>query len=203
MVVNEERLLQILSQYISLRAAESLLERTLSRGKPASPAAWGRWIEETLGPELLRLLPFRKLPPELKGLARELKSLAPHLPEATEEEEEGEEEALQEPVDLEDPQARQHLAKRLARLEGVTGVVVAGKNGKEELFSGEPVPLDLAYPLLRRQGYGVFYAILEREIVALRPLAQGYIGLLAKKEANIGRLLHALRRLISLAEVSG
>ncbi|WP_243028092.1 hypothetical protein [Thermus albus] len=197
----EERLLQILSQYISLRAAENLLQRVLAQGRPASPVAWAQWIEATLGPELLRLLPFRELPPELKALVRELGDLAP--PHAVEEEGEEEEEALEEVVDLEDPQARQDLARRLARLEGVVGVMVAGKSGKEELFSGEPVPLDLAYPLLRRQGYGVFYAILEGEIVALRPLAQGYIGLLARKEANIGRLLHALRRLISLAEVSG
>ena len=199
MVVNEERLLQILSQYISRRAAENLLQRTLAEGRPPSPVGWAQWVEATLGPELLRLLPFREMPPELKALVRELKNLA--LPQSVEEEEE--EEALEEAVDLEDPQARQDLARRLARLEGVTGVVVAGRSGKEELFSGEAVPLDLAYPLLRRQGYGVFYAILEGEIVALRPLAQGYIGLLAKKEANIGRLLHALRRLTSLAEVSG
>lgn len=194
MASNEESLLQVLSRYISHRAAENLVGRALAQRMPTSPEGWARLLEETLWPELSRLLPFREMPPELKALAREWREQAAEAPEA--------EEPPLETVDLEDSSARQQLARRLARLEGVTGVVVAGKSGKEELFSGEPVPLDLAYPLLRRQGYGVFYAILEREIVALRPLAQGYIGLLAQKEANIGRLLHALRRL-SLAEVSG
>ncbi|ADW23027.1 conserved hypothetical protein [Thermus scotoductus SA-01] len=203
MAVNEESLLEVLSRYVSPRAAENLLRRALAQRMPTSPGEWAHLLEETLWPELRRLLPFREMPPELKALAREWRELAASQVAEAEATETGEEELPVEAVDLEDPLARQHLAKRLARLEGVTGVVVAGKNGKEELFSGEPVPLDLAYPLLRRQGYGVFYAILEREIVALRPLAQGYIGLLAKKEANIGRLLHALRRLISLAEVSG
>ncbi|WP_243030805.1 hypothetical protein [Thermus altitudinis] len=203
MASNEESLLQVLSQYVSPRAAENLVGRALAQRMPTSPEGWARLLEETLWPELSRLLPFREMPPELKALAREWREQA-SIPMAEAEAPEAEEEEPPlEAVNLEDPQARQDLARRLARLEGVTGVVVAGKSGKEELFSGEPVPLDLAYPLLRRQGYGVFYAILEGEIVALRPLAQGYIGLLAKKEANIGRLLHALRRLISLAEVSG
>lgn len=202
MAVNEESLLEVLSRYVSPRAAENLLRQALAQGRPTSPGEWARLLEETLWPELRRLLPFREMPPELKVLAREWRELAASQvaeAEASETEEEPPEEA----VDLEDPLARQHLARRLARLEGVTGVVVAGKGGKEELFSEEPVPLDLAYPLLRRQGYGVFYAILDREIVALRPLSQGYIGLLARKEANIGRLLHALRRFKPPAEVSG
>ncbi|WP_105318337.1 hypothetical protein [Thermus tenuipuniceus] len=203
MASHEESLLQVLSQYISPRAAGNLVRRTLAQRMPTSPAEWARLLEETLWPELSRLLPFQEMPPELKALVREWREQAP-FPVAEAEASEAEEEELPlEAVDLEDPSARQQLARRLARLEGVTGVVVAGKSGKEELFSGDPVPLDLAYPLLRRQGYGVFYALLEGEIVALRPLAQGYIGLLARKEANIGRLLHALRRLISLAEVSG
>ncbi|WP_114313203.1 hypothetical protein [Thermus caldifontis] len=203
MASNEESLLQVLSQYVSRQAAENLVRRALAQRRPTSPGEWARLLEETLWPELRRLLPFREMPPELKALAREWREQA-SFPIAEAEAPEAEEEELPlEAVDLEDPRARQQLARRLARLEGVTGVVVAGNGGKEELFSGEPVPLDLAYPLLRRQGYGIFYALLEREIVALRPLAQGYIGLLARKEANIGRLLHALRRLISLAEVSG
>ncbi|MFN3368306.1 MAG: hypothetical protein ACK4G4_05500 [Thermus sp.] len=203
MAVNEESLLEALSRYVSPRAAENLVRRALAGRMPTSPGEWAHLLEDILWPELCRLLPFREMPPELKALAREWRELASsQVAEAGEGETEEEELSL-EAVDLEDPSARQLLAKRLAHLEGVTGVVVAGKNGKEELFSGEPVPLDLAYPLLRRQGYRVFYALLEREIVALRPLSQGYIGLLARKEANIGRLLRALRRLTSPAEVSG
>ncbi|WP_038058583.1 hypothetical protein [Thermus amyloliquefaciens] len=202
MASNEESLLQVLSQYVSPRAAENLVRRALAQRAPTSPEAWARLLEEALWPELSRLLPFREMPPELKALARQWREQAASLVTEAEAPEAEEEDLSLEAVDLEDPSARQQLAKRLARLEGVTGVVVAGTRGKEELFAGEPVPLDLAYPILRRQGYGIFYALLEGGIVALRPLAQGYIGLLARKEANIGRLLHALRRLTSLAEVS-
>ncbi len=192
--------MQILSRYISPRAAQNLLGRALAQETPRSPGAWVRLIEGTLWPELGRLLPFREMPPELKALVRELKSLAAAQASEMAEEEE-EEELLQEVVDLEDPTARQNLARRLARLEGVTGVVVAGPAGKEELFAGEPVPLELVHLLLLRQGYGIFYAVLQESVVALRPLAQGYVGLLARKETNVGRLLHGLRRLVSMAEV--
>jgi hypothetical protein len=37
----------------------------------------------------------------------------------------------------------------------------------------------------------------------MRALGQGYIGLVAQKETNVGRLLHNLRRLTSLSEVEG
>lgn len=195
----EESLLQILSRYISPRAAQNLLGRALAQETPRNPGAWVRLIEGTLWPELGRLLPFREMPPELKALVRELKSLA--AAQASGVAEEAEEELLQEVVDLADPTARQNLARQLARLEGVMGVVVAGPGGKEELFAGEPVPLELAHYLLLRQGYGIFYAVLAENIVALRPLAQGYVGLLARKETNVGRLLHGLRRLVSMAEV--
>ncbi|BDG15463.1 hypothetical protein Thermus71318_15140 [Thermus brockianus] len=198
----EESLLQILSRYISPMAAENLLRRVLGSRKPATPGEWARLIEANLWPELGRLLPFREMPPELKALVRELKQLA--LQEVEEAEEAEEEEALlEEVVDLEDPAAREHLARRLARLEGVLGVVVAGRGGKEELFAGEPIPLELVHHLLARQGYGVFYALLQGNLVALRPLGSGYVGLLARKETNIGRLLHALRRLVPITEVSG
>ncbi|GAA5334177.1 hypothetical protein YIM730264_02000 [Thermus hydrothermalis] len=199
----EESLLQILSRYISPLAAENLLARALGPRKPATPGEWARLIEANLWPELGRLLPFREMPPELKALVRELKQLALQEVQGEDEETEEEEALLEEVVDLENPAAREHLARRLARLEGVLGVVVAGKGGKEELFAGEPIPLDLVHHLLARQGYGVFYALLQENLVALRPLSLGYVGLLARKDTNIGRLLHALRRLVPFREVSG
>ncbi|MCX7850781.1 hypothetical protein [Thermus sp.] len=201
----EESLLQILSRYISPRAAENLVRRAVAQHPPATPADWVRLLEGVLWPELRNLLPFREMPPELKAWARELKSLAASraLEEVAEEEEEEAGDLLQEAVDLEDPSARQALARRLARLEGVVGVVVAGRSGKEELFAGEAVSLDLAHLLLGRQGYGAFYAVMENTVVVLRALGQGHVGLLARKESNIGRLLHGLRRLAPSAEVNG
>ncbi len=105
------------------------------------------------------------MPPELKAWVRELKTLAPPEPEAEEEEEEA---ALLEAVDLEDPALRVHLAQRLARLEGVVGVVVAGQREREALFAGEPVSLDPIHLFLRRQGYRTFYAVIADTVVALR-----------------------------------
>lgn len=191
--------MQILSRYVSPKAAESLVRRAAGTEPPKTPEAWARVIEESLWPELARLLPFREMPPELRALVRGLKRLTPPEPEAGGMEEEG----PWETVDLEDPAARQALAVRLARLEGVFGVVVAAGGGREELFAAEPVPLDPVHLLLERQGYGMFYAVLEGSVVALKPLAQGYIALVARKESNIGQLLQALRRLVARAEVGG
>jgi hypothetical protein len=196
----EESLLEILSRYVSPRAAESLLGRATEMRKPANPGEWARLVEEVIWPELRRLLPFQEMPPELKAWVREMKALAAQEAEGEEQEEE---ELRLEAVDLEDLAARTALAQRLARLEGVVGVVVAGESGREELFAGEPVPLDPFHLLLKRQGYQTFYGLLQHNLVAMRALGQGYIGLVARKETNVGRLLHNLRRLTSLSEVEG
>jgi len=196
----EESLLEILSRYVSPRAAESLLGRATEMRKPANPGEWARLVEGVIWPELRRLLPFQEMPPELKAWVREMKALAAQGAEGEEQEEE---ELRLEAVDLEDPAARTALAQRLARLEGVVGVVVAGKSGREELFAGEPVPLDPFHLLLKRQGYQTFYGLLQHNLVAMRALGQGYIGLVARKETNVGRLLHNLRRLTGLSEVAG
>ncbi len=89
------------------------------------------------------------MPPELKAWVRELKTLAPPELEAEEEEEEA---LLLEAVDLEDPASRVRLAQRLARLEGVVGVVVAGQGGKEALFAGEPISLDMIHLFFAKAG---------------------------------------------------
>lgn len=136
MAANEENLLEVLSRYVSPRAAENLVRRALAQRMPTSPGEWAQLLEETLWPELRRLLPFREMPPELRALAREWRELAASQVAEAEAAEAEEEEPPLEVVDLEDPLARQHLARRLARLEGVTGVVVASQNGKEELFLG-------------------------------------------------------------------
>ncbi|WP_117237689.1 hypothetical protein [Thermus sediminis] len=196
----EESLLEILSRYVSPRAAEGLLRRAVEQGRPSRPGDWARLVESVLWPELKRLLPFQEMPPELKAWVRELKGLA--ALEAGEEEDEEEELPL-EAVGLEEADLRARLAQRLARLEGVVGVVVAGEGGREELFPGEPIPLDPFHLLLRRHGYRTFYAVLEENLVAFRALGKGYVGLLARKETNVGRLLNSLRRLVSAAEVEG
>ncbi|GGN00736.1 hypothetical protein GCM10007092_13460 [Thermus composti] len=196
----EADLVALLSQYLSRQAVENLLQRAKGRLEPKTPQEWARLVEEVLWPELQTILPFREMPPPLKAWVRALKA----TPSASPPEEAGSEEEepfLEEAVDLEDPQTRQHLLQRLARLEGVLGVVVAGRSGKEERFAGEALPLDPFHLLLRRQGYEAFYVRVGHGLLALRPVGPGYVGLWARKEANIGRLLHALRRLVPLEEV--
>jgi len=137
-VLMEESLLEILSRYVSPRAAESLLGRATEMRKPANPGEWARLVEGVIWPELRRLLPFQEMPPELKAWVREMKALAAQ--EAEGEEQEEEEELRLEAVDLEDPAARTALAQRLARLEGVVGVVVAGEAAGKSSSPGSPSP---------------------------------------------------------------
>jgi hypothetical protein len=58
----EESLLEILSRYVSPRAAESLLGRATEMRKPANPREWARLVEGVIWPELRRLLPFQEMP---------------------------------------------------------------------------------------------------------------------------------------------
>ncbi|AFV75299.1 hypothetical protein YIM1640_16310 [Thermus oshimai] len=198
----EEAVLEILTRYLSPQAARNLLLKAAKGPLPSSPWEWARFLEGPLWQELKALLPFREMPRELKRLIGELKALAPQV---AEEEAEEEEEANLPPevVDLENPEARHALARRLARLEGVLGVVVVGQRGREELLAGEAPPFEAVHFLLGRQGYRAFYALLPQGLVALRPLEGGYVGVMARKEANIGRLLHALRRITTPTEVGG
>lgn len=198
----EEAVLEILTRYLSPQAARNLLLKAAKGNLPSTSWEWARFLEGPLWQELKALLPFREMPRELKRLIGELKALAPQVAEE-EPEEEGEEDLPPEVADLESPEARQALARRLARLEGVLGVAVVGPGGHEELFGGEKPPFEAVHFLLGRQGYRAFYALLPQGLVALRPLERGYVGVLARKEANIGRLLHALRRIATPTEVGG
>lgn len=192
----EDEILDILSRYISRQAAANLLERAKAAEAPRGPQAWARLLEGPLWAELTRLLPFREMPPELKALLRRLKE-APAPPAPAEEAPEEEAWVPVRGVDLEDPQAREALAQELARLEEVRGVVVAGRSGRAERLREEAPLLDSAHLLLRGQGYESFYLLLERGFWVLRNLNGGYIGLMASKEANIGRLLYQLRQLVA------
>ena len=152
----EREVIEILSEYLSPRAAANLLARAKARLTPTTPQDWARLLEGPLGEELRAILPFREMPPGLKALVRRLKAATPPPPKPQGEAVPEAAPAL-EAVDLADPEERDRLARSLARLEGVTGVVVAHPSGKAELPEGFPVPLDTANLLLRRQGYALFY----------------------------------------------
>ncbi|BDG29717.1 hypothetical protein [Thermus thermophilus] len=197
----EREVVDILSEYLSPQAAANLLARAKARLAPTTPQDWARLLEGPLWEELRAILPFREMPPGLKALVRRLKAATPPPPKPQGEAVPEAAPAL-EAVDLADPEERDRLARSLARLEGVTGVVVAHPSGKAELPEGFPVPLDAAHLLLRRQGYALFYLRTASRLLLLRPVGGGFVGVTAREEANVGQLMHRLKRLAP-KEVSG
>ncbi|BDG20113.1 hypothetical protein TthSNM11_23160 [Thermus thermophilus] len=197
----EREVIEILSEYLSPQAAANLLARAKARLAPTTPQDWARLLEGPLWEELRAILPFREMPPGLKALVRRLKAVTPPPPKPQGEAVPEAAPAL-EAVDLADPEERDRLARSLARLEGVTGVVVAHPSGKAELPEGFPVPLDTAHLLLRRQGYALFYLRTASRLLLLRPVGGGFVGVTAREEANVGQLMHRLKRLAP-KEVSG
>lgn len=202
----ESAIEEVLSRYMAESAARNLLRRALVSKRPNTPGEWAEFVEGPLWALLRTHLPFRKMPPELEALAESLRAQAQAL-----EEEEMENEApmgaeegqgasrrermeeIQEAVDLEEPKARAELATRLARLPGALGVWVQGQTGAEVLAQKPLTFPAVAHRLL--SGYTSFYVGLAEGLFLLRNLDQGYVALLARKEANLGQLLQALRRL--------
>ncbi len=196
--------MEALEGYMSREAARNLWRRALKGREPTAPAQWAELLEGPLWTELRAILPFQSMPKELRALVRALKTEAMRQEEAEPKEEEGTR-LPPEPVALEDPEARRALAHRLARLEGALGVAVVGLQEKEVLTQGlreEVLALTgSVHHLLRRGNYGIFYLHHTGGLVLIRPLGEGYVALWAKKEANIGHFLHALRRIVALSEV--
>ncbi|KGQ22021.1 hypothetical protein [Thermus filiformis] len=187
----ESAIEEALSRYMAEAAAKNLLRRAMASRRPQTSREWAELVEGPLWELLRTYLPFRHLPPELKALAANLRAQAETLEEA-EEEATTEAEEIREAVDLEDPQARAELAARLARLPGALGVWVQGRTGAE--VRGDP----LAFPAVAHRllaGYTSFYVDLEEGLFFMRSLGQGHVALLARKDAGLGQLLQALRRL--------
>ena len=200
----ESAIEEVLSRYIAEGAARNLLRRALASKRPNTPGEWAEFVEGPLWTLLRTHLPFRKMPPELEALAESLRAQA--LEEMEHEAPKGADEhqdafrreqmgveGIQEAVDLEEPEARTELATRLARLPGALGVWVQGQTGAEVLAQKPLVFPTVAHRLL--SGYTSFYVDLEEGLFLLRNLGQGYAALLARKEASLGQLLRALRRL--------
>ena len=197
----EREVIEILSEYLSPQAAANLLARAKARLTPTTPQDWARLLEGPLWEELRAILPFREMPPGLKALVRRLKAATPPPPKPQGEAVPEAAPAL-EAVDLADPEERDRLARSRARLRGVTSAELDNPSGKAELPEGFPVPLDTAHLLLRRQGYALFYLRTASRLLLLRPVGGGFVGVTAREEANVGQLMHRLKRLAP-KEVSG
>lgn len=196
-------IVEALSQIVSRPAAENLLRRALvaSKGKAGElgPLAWASLIEGPLQRELAQVLPVGRLLPPLEKLVRELRKQA-QVPQARKEPQPPAFPTMEittEYFRLSDPLIRQELLLELARAEGVTGVLLQTKYGLETRLGAQAGDLakmlGVAHRLLEgRRGYRLFYTVLEEAQVVLRPFEQGWLAVLARREANLGQLLYRL-----------
>jgi len=202
------RIVEALSQIVSRPAAENLLRRVLvaSKGKASElgPTAWVGLIEGPLQRELARILPVGRLLPPLQTLVQELKKQA-QPPKEPQPPAFSTVEITTEYFRLSDPLVRQELLQDLARAEGVTGVVLQSRYGLESRLGGHPSELTtllgMAHRLLaHKRGYRLFYTVLGEAQVVLRPFEQGWLAVLALKEANLGQLLYRLSNVEAATE---
>lgn len=190
------QIIEALMQVVSRPAAENLLRRAL-RASKAPPSkldasAWAALIEGPLQRELAQVLPLHHLTPPLQNLLRQLKPPKAPSPPAF-----PTVEVATEYFRLWDPAVRQDLVLELARLEGVTGVLLYTPYGQESRFAGPEKGLvnllGSAHRLLALRGaYRVFYTGFGEAQAILRPLGKGWLAVLARSEANLGHLLYRL-----------
>ncbi|MDX2004501.1 MAG: hypothetical protein SFU83_04415 [Meiothermus sp.] len=203
----ERKIVDALSQVISPVAAERLLRRAVNvagkEGQPLDPRSWVEVIEGPLQKELTGILPISGLIPSLKLLVRELSALserpaAPRSPTLP---------TLDIPPDfdlvaLSDPDSRRALVTELAKWEGVLAAVLESSYGRESRLGSYSESLStilkMGHWLLERRGqYKVFYTVLGSAQLVIRPLKNGWIGLVTRSETNLGQLLYRLKRIES------
>lgn len=200
----ERRIVEALSQVVSVMTAEKLLQRAVgSQNKPQTPVAWAEVIEGPLKHQINEILPVTGLLPSLQALAKELKAQAqapkpekptpPPTPTI-------EIAPSADYIDLADEKTRRDLVLELARWEGVLTVVLESVHGRESRLGSYTESL---YTLLsvghwlleRRQKYRIFYTVLQGAQVVIRPIKGGWIGIIARHETNLGQLLYRLGRI--------
>lgn len=202
----ERKIVDALSQVISPVAAERLLKRAVNvagkQGQPLDPKSWVEVIEGPLQKELNGILPISGLIPSLKLLVRELNEatarpaaapVTPALPTL-------EIPPIHDLVDFANPEARRSLVLDLAKWEGVLAVVLETDHGRESRLGNYTESLftilKMGHWLLERRGeYKVFYTVLGSAQLVIRPLEDGWIGLVTRHEANLGQLLYRLKRI--------
>ncbi|WP_457630491.1 hypothetical protein [Oceanithermus sp.] len=201
----ERLIIEALTDYVSPTAAQNIYDRALRRSavNPDALDAAG-WLQFVTGPlleELRNILPIREPTGSLRRLVRTL-------------EESAQKEAAAQPaprparrgpptidaprlqIDLSDPAARERLASSLAREEGVSGVLLQGPDYQEARLPGveDLVPiLAVVNSLLQKQKpYKIFYSVFGDGHVLIRPLGPALVAVVAKRQANLGRLMHVL-----------
>jgi len=199
----ERLVVEALSEFASPTAAQNILGRVLQRSgadpSTMGPAEWAQFIQGPLMDELRVVFPIREPTGPLRQLIRELEqspdpasaqSAAGPVPSARS--------TLTLPkrtIDLGDPQERERLASELAREEGITGVLLQGPDFTVErpALDGLAPMLGVVHALIKKQKpYKLFYSVFQEGQVIVRPLGPVLLALIAKREANLGRLMHVL-----------
>jgi len=200
-----ERLtIEALTEYVSPGAAQNLFDRAVRRAgvNPESldAAGWLRFLQGPLLAELRAILPVREPTGKLRRLMRGLEAAAARPAAAPQPVPERSSpptiDTASIEVDLEDPATRERLASSLAREEGVSGVLVWGSAFQEVRLPGvedlAPI-LAVVHNLLQKQkSYKIFYSVFREGQVLIRPLGPALVAVVAKRQANLGRLMHVL-----------
>jgi len=200
-----ERLaIEALTDYVSPSAAQNMFDRAARRAgvdpETLDAAGWLSFLRGPLFVELQAVFPIREPTGKLHRLLRSLEESAQKsapsakaVPERT-----GPPTIISAriEVDVQDPAARERLASSLAREDGVSGVLVWGPGFQEARLPGvedlAPI-LAVVHSLLKKQkSYKIFYSVFREGQVLIRPVGSALVALVAKRQANLGRLMHVL-----------
>ncbi len=201
----ERLVVEALSEYVSPIAAQNIVTRALRKAgvdpDSLSPEGWVDFIRDPLLSELRQVIPIRE---PTGGLSRLLRSLE-ETP-AAQQPRRSEPAPAPPPrdtlvlpkreVDINAKNVREELVNELAREEGVRGVLLQGPDFQESRLPGmedlAPI-LGVVNKLLQKEKpYKLFYSVFEEGQLLLRPLGPALVALVAKREANLGRLMHVL-----------
>lgn len=201
----ERLVVEALTEYASPVAAQNIMNRALRRAgvnpDTMGPEAWVRFVRGPLLTELQQVFPIQEPTGALRRVLRGLEEAAatPSRPATPAPAAPGDRNTLILPrheVDLNRAEVREDLVNELAREEGVSGVLLQGPSFQEVRLPGvedlAPI-LGVVHNLLQKQKpYKLFYSVFQEGQVLVRPLGPALVALVAKREANLGRLLHVL-----------
>ncbi|HGY10118.1 MAG TPA: hypothetical protein ENK37_08735 [Oceanithermus profundus] len=203
----ERLVVEALTEYASPFAAQNIVNRALRRAglepEGMDPEAWLRFVRGPLMAELRQIFPITEPTGTLRRLVKQLEDEAGAARPAPAAEPAPAAAAAKStlilprrPVDFSLPAEREQVANELAREEGVSGVLIQGPSYQEARLPGvgELAPiLGVVHNLLqKRKPYKLFYSVFQGGQVLVRPLGPALVALVAKREANLGRLMHVL-----------